>query len=258
LIQSVEMHRIHGPVPRLPAFAAAYARKMTFDFIDLASQLERVHNRRLAFRPAALSDAWPLYEATKNPLFNKHLMWPQPKEEIEVLRRMDAITSAARQGRLAAMSVVLKTTGEWVSLFRFQPHAANAKLVEMGIWTLDKFWHGRYSLEMTRICIDAAFEVSDFPALLGAAAAENRSSCHLMTAVGMRPTSLVTRITEMGTKVPLQEFEITRHEWSSRVKRGPSFDMFRPNDPPSGSVPKMPKSFATGTAESVNLQPAMA
>lgn len=222
---------------------------MTVDFIDLSNQLERVHNHRLAFRPAVLADAWPLYQATRNPLFNTHLMWPQPNEETEVLRRMEAITGAARMGRMAAMSVVLKTTGEWVSLFRFQPHAMNSKLVEMGIWTLDKFWHGRYSVELTRICIDAAFELSDIDTLVGAAAAENRSSCRLMTAVGMQPTKVVKRITEMGTEVQLQEFEIERHEWSSRVRQSLSFDMFLPDGPVRESVPARPQLSSGGGAE---------
>ena len=231
---------------------------MTFDFIDLTHQLERVSNRRLAFRPATLSDAWPLYEATKNPLFNRHLMWPQPQDEAEVLRRMDAITSAARLGRMAALSVVVKATGEWVSLFRFQPHAGNDKLVEMGIWTHDRFWHGRYSLELGRICVDAAFECSDFDTLVGAAAAQNKSSCHLMTAVGMRPSSLVTRVTETGAEVELQEFEITRHEWSSRVKRGQSFESFPANAPVVEPVAKLPRLPATVTSERLSLQPEMA
>ena len=231
---------------------------MTFDFIDLTNQLERVSNRRLAFRPATLSDAWPLYEATKNPLFNRHLMWPQPHNETEVLQRMEAITTAARLGRMSALSVVVKATGEWVSLFRFQPHAGNDKVVEMGIWTHDRFWHGRYSLELGRICIDAAFECSDFDTLVGAAAALNKSSCHLMTAVGMRPTSLVTRTTETGCEVELQEFEITRHEWASRVKRGQSFESFPKNKPVVDPVAKLLKFPDALTSERLALQPEMA
>ena len=128
----------------------------------------------------------------------------------------------------------------------------------MGIWTHDRFWHGRYSLELGRICIDAAFECSEFSTLVGAAAVENKSSCHLMTAVGMRPTSLVKRTTETGREVELQEFEITRHEWASRVKRGQSFESFGKNEPAADSVAKLLKTPEEVTSGRLSLQPEMA
>ena len=46
---------------------------MAFDFASLSERLERVYSRRLALRPLSLADAWPLFEATRNPLFNRHI-----------------------------------------------------------------------------------------------------------------------------------------------------------------------------------------
>ena len=63
---------------------------MAFDFSELSLNLQRAHGRRIALRPASLSDAWPLFHATRNPLFNKHLLWPQPQQEAAVLERMEA------------------------------------------------------------------------------------------------------------------------------------------------------------------------
>ena len=191
---------------------------MTTDFHSLTEQFERVYSRRLALRQATLSDAWPLYEATRNPLFNRHLLWEQPNDDTVVLDRMDAIVEASRKGRLAALSAVVKKTGEWVALYRFQPYAANPEVLEMGIWCHDRFWYGRYSLELVQACIDAAFTMSDVPVLLGAASPDNRSSCKLMELSGMSPTKLVYRANEAKAEVELQEFEITREAWAAARK----------------------------------------
>lgn len=192
---------------------------MTIDFHTLTEHFERVHSRRLALRQAALSDSWPLFEATRNPLFNKSLLWAQPGDDTLVIDRMDAIVASARRGRLTALSAVVKSTGEWVALYRFQPYAANPHYLEMGIWTQPQFWHGRYSLELVRACIDAAFDLSEVPVLVGAASLENRSSCKLMELSGMTPTKLVFRQNEAKAEVELQEFEITRAEWQAARKR---------------------------------------
>lgn len=199
---------------------------MVMDFRRLSEELERISSGRLALRPVCLADAWSLYEATRNPNFNAHLLWPQPDTEGDVLGRIDAIVEASRRGRMAAVSAVVKKTGEWVSLYRFQPYRQEPTTMEMGIWTHDRFWHGRYSLELVRLCIDAAFSQSDVQRLVGAAAPENRSSCQLMKLVGMAPDELVTRETEDGAPVVLQEFGIRRSAWQARTGGKVSFFAF--------------------------------
>ena len=200
---------------------------MQFDFLSLSDQLERVYSRRLAMRAVSLSDAWPLFHATRNPSFNKHLLWDQPSNEEQVLQRIDAIVDASRRGRMAALSAVIKQTGEWVSLFRFQPYVDDPGVIEMGVWTHDRFWHGRYSLELGRLCVDAAFSVSDIPLLLGATVPANRGSCQLMQAVGMKPRNfLVNRATESGVIVQAQEFVIERTEWLAQREQHGRFWTF--------------------------------
>ena len=216
---------------------------MAFDFPELSLNLQRAHGRRIALRPAALCDAWPLFHATRNPLFNKHLLWPQPEQESAVLERMDLIVNAASRGRLSALSAVVKATGEWIGLFRFQPYRDDPQTLEMGVWLHDKFWHGRYSLEIGRLCVDAAFALSDVQRLIGASAPDNRGSCSLMLAVGMSPTDLVMRDAETGTPVLLQEYSITREQWNHRQSPRPGFDVVR--TAAAGALPAAP---ADGTA----------
>src|SRR5688572_16783801 len=173
---------------------------MGFDFLELTDTLECSFTKRVALRPVALSDAWPLFAATRNPEFNRHLSWAQPETEDLVLKRIRLIMDASRKGRLTALSAVQRSTGEFVALFRFIPHATLPDTIEMGVWLHDRYWHGRYSLELGRLCVSAAFKLSNVSLLLGASAPENRGSNQLMEAVGMTPGRLVERDTEMGWK----------------------------------------------------------
>jgi RimJ/RimL family protein N-acetyltransferase len=105
----------------------------------------------------------------------------------------------------------------------------------MGIWVHDKYWHGRYSLELGRLCVSGAFALSDrVQLLLGASAAENRGSCRLMEAVGMTPGRTVQRDTEMGHQATLVEYTITRADWAARHQTG--FSVYRDDR----VVPKAP------------------
>lgn len=212
---------------------------MTFDFLELTDRLERAHSRRVALRPVSLTDAWPLFQATRNEAFNQYLLWPRPRHESELLRRLNLIAGEARKGRLCAVSAVSKQTGEWIGLFRFLPHARRSGAVEMGLWTHDRFWHGRYSLEIGRLCVAAAFTLSNVQTLIGASAPANRSSCELMRLVGMRPLDVVRRPTEMGHEVDLQEFIIERGDWE-RAHRMP-FEVFDPALPLRVDPPMPPQ-----------------
>ena len=189
---------------------------MYLDFQALTDRLERAHSKRLALRPVSLADAWPLYQATRNPLFNKHLAWEQPEDEHPVLTRIGAIADASRSGRMTALSCVVKTTGEWVALFRFQPYGGDARAMEMGVWIHDRFWHGRYSLELGRLCVDAAFDSCEVARLMAASTMDNRGSYHLMKSVGMSETQVVLRHSETGRPLVLQEFELSRGGWAAR------------------------------------------
>ena len=186
---------------------------MPFDFHALTDHLERVSSRRLALRGLAHCDAWPLFQATQTPRFNEHLTWEMPQQEREAEARVDAILGEARRGKLTALSAVARETGEWISLFRFQPTARGPKSLEIGVWTHPKFWHGRYSPELMTLCIDSAFECSDIVEIVGAGAVENRGSLALMRMAGMKPANTFSKETETGVMLPAVEYRLSRSEW---------------------------------------------
>lgn len=198
---------------------------MQIDFESLAHELQFVHTSRLALRPVALADAWPLWDATRNPAFNSGLLWAQPDHERQAFERVDAIMQAAEKGRLTAVSAVCRQTGQWVGMFRFLPHASSPSSVEMGIWVHPTFWHGRLALELAQACGNAVF--SFFPGLqllIGAAAPSNRGSCSLIRLCGLLPVRTVWRKHETLDEVELIEHELTRERWMEGSVRPKGFN----------------------------------
>lgn len=188
-------------------------------FIDLTAALTRLHSRRLVLRPVCLSDAWPLYSSTRNPVFNQHLAWEAPRDLDAVVQRVSAIMTGVEQGRLAAVSAATKATGAWVALFRFLPWKEDDRAIELGIWTHTDYWHGRYSLELGGMCVDAAFAVTTADKVVGLSLPENKSSCRLMELVGMSESGHTVRYSESGRRLEVAKYELTRRQWEiSRSK----------------------------------------
>ncbi len=195
---------------------------MSLDFPALAYHLVRSHTERIALREVTLADAWPLFQATRDVCFNQFLLWRQPTEDMQVRERVQGIVDAAMKGQMAAVSAVVKDTGEWVSMFRFLPYRERANTMdtmdtmEMGIWTHHRFWHGRYSLELGRTCIDVAFmSCPDLQRLVGCSSPDNAPSCKLLEFCGMAPGEVEARPTEDGPPLMLREYAVTRQQWQA-------------------------------------------
>ncbi|MET0340130.1 MAG: GNAT family N-acetyltransferase [Polyangiales bacterium] len=189
-----------------------------FDFPALTARLDGASSERLVLRSLAHADAWPLFDATSVPLFNEHLLWTRPENAAAVRARVRVIVEAATCGALTAMSAVRKDTGAWVGMFRFiPPTRGGARELEMTIWMHPRFWVGRYSYELSCLCIGRAFEVSGLDRLVASASLTNRSSFKLMESVGMVRTSRSVRLTEAGRELPLQDFALDRARWHARM-----------------------------------------
>ncbi|MBP8272011.1 MAG: GNAT family N-acetyltransferase [Sphaerotilus sp.] len=234
---------------------------MPTDFHDLTARLTSVYSKRLALRPVCLSDTWPLFDATRHPAFNQHLLWDQPGNEWEVYRRVEAVVEATRTGKMASVSAVLKETGAWVSLFRFQPPAkpeAEGDL-EMGLWTHARYWHGRISLELGRMCVDAAFQEAGVQRLIGICAVDNRSSQQLMELVGLRLRGPALGTCESGQTLDAMVFELDRATWQ-RQRRGPAFAAYEDAEPAPARAARSGPDALHGAAwwEAMAARPALA
>lgn len=188
------------------------------DFMHLGSALEHVSTERIALRAAAYSDAWPLFEATRHPLFNLHIQWPQPENAAAAQRRMGKIIQRRERGDITAVSAVVKETGEWIALYRFIPVIDRSDSMEMGLWTHSKFWNRHFSHEITTLCIDVAFRTLPLVELIALAHPENVPCVRVLTGAGLQLIGTESRPCEHAPDIQASVFRVTRAQW--QVDRG--------------------------------------
>ncbi|MDO8415240.1 MAG: GNAT family protein [Agitococcus sp.] len=184
---------------------------MSINFHNLNSDMLRFNTRRLGMRPVQLADAKLLFEATQNVHFNKHLLWRAPDTEEASLQRMHAMLTAIETGMLAAGSVIVKDTGEWVGILRYQP--VDTDSIEVGAWTHPKSWGKRHAMEFAIMGPTIPMHVTTIPAVVGRTDADNIASIRLMTLAGMEFSRKFISVGEDGVSRDSHEYALRRENW---------------------------------------------
>jgi RimJ/RimL family protein N-acetyltransferase len=205
------------------------------DFFDLSSKVDGLQTGRVVFREASPADAGPLFDATRNPEFNRLLVWPRPDSLEQVQQRMEAICLAHSRGRMTAVSACLRETGAWVGLFRVMPYGQDPEITEFGLWIHPNFWRASLAKEISRACIAQAFSLPEVHTMLAAALPANKAVLAGLTTLGFSFADDVIRHHEDGHPVDVVEYRLTRDAWSAHQRA--AAEAARPETP---AVSRMP------------------
>jgi len=182
------------------------------EFKEFARRINHHYSERLALRSIALSDAWPLFEATQADGFNEHLLWRRPDHHLPVFERIESIISQGDNGQVAAIAAVARKTGQFAALYRFAPFADG---VEMSLWTHPAFWGDGYGTETTRLAVHAAMAESDTTRLYARSMNANKPAQRVLEKVGLKPSDIGSIRDEAGVDRHYLVYCIERSEWTS-------------------------------------------
>jgi RimJ/RimL family protein N-acetyltransferase len=186
---------------------------MSFEPERLNVRLRGARSERLELRAPQVEDAVPLFEATRHPAFNQHLMWDMPPDLDAVRTRVKRVMQRARDGACAAFSVIDRASGKWAALFRLEPRE-RASWTEFGLWTHPSFWGAGHGEEITRLGIEQAFLHSRLEGVVACASPKHQVSLRLLERCGLEPIGIAPRAHESGHSVPLQQMLLTRTRWA--------------------------------------------
>lgn len=186
---------------------------MSFDPERLNARLVGACSERLVLRAPQLEDALDLFEATRHPAFNEHLMWAAPGHLAAVVARTKRVIARAQAGACAAFSAVERASGRWVALFRFEPREQQPTWAELGLWSHPQFWGAGHGEEVTRLAIEQAFSQTELDAVLACARPQHKVSLRLLERCGLEAGGIEPRAHESGHTVPLVRMLMTRTRW---------------------------------------------
>ena len=152
---------------------------MSFEPERMSAHLLGAKSERLLLREPRLGDAIDLFEATRHPAFNEHLMWDAPPDLSAVRQRMQRIIDRAQAGACAAFAAIDRATGRWAALFRFEPRE-QASSAELGLWAHPSYWGAGFGEEVTRLAIEQAFAKTALDAVVACAKPQHKISMRLL------------------------------------------------------------------------------
>jgi RimJ/RimL family protein N-acetyltransferase len=186
---------------------------MSFEPERLSARLVGARSERLMLREPRLGDAIDLFEASRNPRFNEHLMWDAPPDLNAVRQRLERVMDRAASGVCAAFAAIDRASGRWVALFRFEPRPETS-WAELGLWSHPDFWGVGHGEEVTRLAIEQAFTKTELEGVVACAKTAHRASMKLLERCGLEPIGVEPRAHESGHSVPLMRMLMTRTRWS--------------------------------------------
>ena len=182
------------------------------DFRLVAQHAVLYHTERLAMRQMSHSDLWPLWNATRHPEFNKGVLWSQPDDPVDVARRTIRLSLAAECGDIAAVSAVLRETGQWGAVFRYLMLDED---LELGLWSHPTLWGNGIGTEVTRLAVFAAFLEVGVTSMCARVAASNRPAVRVLEKAGLTYAGEYPSKHESLGVVERQLFRITREQFQN-------------------------------------------
>ena len=129
---------------------------------ELLSQLKKAFSHRLArnitYRSLARADAFPLFQASRDPEFNRYLLWNAPLLDRDMLPQVDRLLRESTMEKALALSMCEKDTGTWMGLGVLRPFRDG---LELSLYIHPARWNTNTVFTCGRGIIEVVFEHGD-------------------------------------------------------------------------------------------------
>jgi RimJ/RimL family protein N-acetyltransferase len=164
----------------------------------------------LVFRPLFKGDAFPLFDATRNPDFNQHLLWSAPETAEELITQVNLLRREHKLNRAAVYSMCDRLTGRWVGFIKFAPYL---DAFSIAIWIHPNSWKSTVGFTASRFALEAAMDLAKVPKLYAYIKAENTPMQDMSEKCGYVYLKNIEIEHADGYMVDAKLYELTQENW---------------------------------------------
>jgi RimJ/RimL family protein N-acetyltransferase len=176
---------------------------------DLADLFERHSSRTVAFRPFARSDVFPLFVATRNPEFNRFLVWSPPDRLAQLAPQVDKLVRDHQQRRSLSYSIVEHETGAWRGFVILKGFRDG---VEMSLYLHPLAWNTGIVMSVASAVIELLSTQDPTRPIYNRIKVDNRKVSRLNTSYGFDRIGEDQINHEDGHVIPLSVFQLYPHK----------------------------------------------
>lgn len=168
---------------------------------------------RLRLVPVEDRHADQIWEWTRDPRFNKFVLWPQPKIPLQAKQFIDRALAAWHARTGFSYFGEWKETGETVARVEARRSRRRSQVAEVGMLIAPSAWNRGLATELTYFGLWFCFENLELEAVSIDAAASNGASNHLLEELGLHLLGEQDFPLAEGGTARLNRFVMTRDEF---------------------------------------------
>jgi RimJ/RimL family protein N-acetyltransferase len=167
---------------------------------------------RLRLVPVEDRHADLIWGWSRDPRFNKHVLWKQPQIPLQAKLFIDSAIAAWKSGMGFSYFGESKETGETLARVEARRSRRRRNVAEVGMLIAPKAWNQGLATELTYFGLWFGLENLELEAVAIDAAATNGPSNHLLQGLGLHPLGEQDFPLAEGGSARLNRFVMTRDE----------------------------------------------
>jgi RimJ/RimL family protein N-acetyltransferase len=172
---------------------------------------------RLRLVPVEDRHADLIWEWSRDPRFNKHVLWRQPRIPLQAKLFIDNALAAWKSGMGFSYFAESKATGETLARVEARRSRRRHNVAEIGMLIAPKAWNQGLATELTYFGVWFCCENLELEAVAIDAAASNGASNHLLEGLGFHSLGEQDFPLAEGGSARLNRFVMTRDEFQVRL-----------------------------------------
>lgn len=130
--------------------------------IQIQNLFQNYYTQDFIYRPFVKADTFPLFDATRNPEFNRYLLWNAPKDILELTEQVEMLLREQVMNKHLVISSCSLNNGNWSAFIKLIPFKDG---LELSLWVHPNYWQNKNYFQIVNGILQLFFFKTSIPYL---------------------------------------------------------------------------------------------